>query len=142
MYTYIHIHTYRHTYIYITFITLKNCFINNSLENPKGVHHSYIHLNVIPSLDVSHCKPRGPSLLAAGVVVAVNGVWILVETYTLSSKMLPVGVTACDGRKVCFTPDLSPLGPRAGGFSWSRFVPWSYIVFLTSEWAACRLPLS
>ncbi|TNN43264.1 Two pore calcium channel protein 1 [Liparis tanakae] len=36
------------------------------------------------------------------VVVAVNGVWILVETYTLSS-----------------------------GFSWSRLVPWSYIVFLT-----------
>uniref|UniRef100_A0A673CYI8 Ion transport domain-containing protein n=1 Tax=Sphaeramia orbicularis TaxID=375764 RepID=A0A673CYI8_9TELE len=36
------------------------------------------------------------------VVVAINGVWILVETYTLNS-----------------------------GFSWSRFVPWSYIVFLT-----------
>lgn len=36
------------------------------------------------------------------VVVAVNGVWILVETYTLS-----------------------------GGFSESKFVPWSYIVFLT-----------
>uniref|UniRef100_A0A8C4HEP5 Ion transport domain-containing protein n=1 Tax=Dicentrarchus labrax TaxID=13489 RepID=A0A8C4HEP5_DICLA len=36
------------------------------------------------------------------VVVAINGVWILVETYTLSS-----------------------------GFSWSRIVPWSYIVFLT-----------
>uniref|UniRef100_A0A671YBJ6 Two pore segment channel 1 n=1 Tax=Sparus aurata TaxID=8175 RepID=A0A671YBJ6_SPAAU len=35
-------------------------------------------------------------------VVAINGVWILVETYTLNS-----------------------------GFSWSRFVPWSYIVFLT-----------
>ncbi|XP_062272651.1 two pore channel protein 1 isoform X1 [Scomber scombrus] len=36
------------------------------------------------------------------VVVATNGVWILVETYTLNS-----------------------------GFSWSRLVPWSYIVFLT-----------
>ncbi|KAK5932739.1 hypothetical protein CgunFtcFv8_004419 [Champsocephalus gunnari] len=36
------------------------------------------------------------------VVVAINGVWILVETYSLNS-----------------------------GFSWSRFVPWSYIVFLT-----------
>uniref|UniRef100_A0A3Q3FC33 Voltage-dependent calcium channel protein TPC1 n=1 Tax=Labrus bergylta TaxID=56723 RepID=A0A3Q3FC33_9LABR len=36
------------------------------------------------------------------VVVAINGVWILVETYTLNS-----------------------------GFSWSRIVPWSYIVFLT-----------
>ncbi|XP_071208996.1 two pore channel protein 1 isoform X2 [Salvelinus alpinus] len=36
------------------------------------------------------------------VVVAVNGVWILVETYMLNS-----------------------------GFSWSRMVPWSYIVFLT-----------
>lgn len=36
------------------------------------------------------------------VVVAINGVWILVETYTLNS-----------------------------GFSWSRLVPWSYIVFLT-----------
>lgn len=36
------------------------------------------------------------------VVVAINGVWILVETYQLNS-----------------------------GFSWSRFVPWSYIVFLT-----------
>ncbi|CAL8347939.1 unnamed protein product [Lota lota] len=36
------------------------------------------------------------------VVVAVNGIWILVETYMLNS-----------------------------GFSWSRFVPWSYIVFLT-----------
>ncbi|XP_041742113.1 two pore calcium channel protein 1-like [Coregonus clupeaformis] len=36
------------------------------------------------------------------VVVAVNGVWILVETYMLNS-----------------------------GFSWSRIVPWSYIVFLT-----------
>uniref|UniRef100_A0A8D0AQ65 Voltage-dependent calcium channel protein TPC1 n=1 Tax=Sander lucioperca TaxID=283035 RepID=A0A8D0AQ65_SANLU len=36
------------------------------------------------------------------VVVAINGVWILVETYTLNS-----------------------------GISWSRFVPWSYIVFLT-----------
>ncbi|KAJ3604188.1 hypothetical protein NHX12_028929 [Muraenolepis orangiensis] len=36
------------------------------------------------------------------VVVAVNGIWILVETYMLTS-----------------------------GFSWSRFVPWSYIVFLT-----------
>lgn len=36
------------------------------------------------------------------VVVAVNGVWILVETYTLNS-----------------------------GFSWSKIVPWSYIVFLT-----------
>lgn len=35
-------------------------------------------------------------------VVAINGVWILVETYTLNS-----------------------------GFSWSRIVPWSYIVFLT-----------
>uniref|UniRef100_A0A3Q0SSZ9 Voltage-dependent calcium channel protein TPC1 n=1 Tax=Amphilophus citrinellus TaxID=61819 RepID=A0A3Q0SSZ9_AMPCI len=35
------------------------------------------------------------------VVVAINGVWILVETYQLN------------------------------GFSWSRFVPWSYIVFLT-----------
>ncbi|XP_035494930.2 two pore channel protein 1 isoform X1 [Scophthalmus maximus] len=36
-------------------------------------------------------------------VVAINGVWILVETYTLNS-----------------------------GFSWSRYpVPWSYIVFLT-----------
>uniref|UniRef100_A0A8C7LE65 Voltage-dependent calcium channel protein TPC1 n=1 Tax=Oncorhynchus kisutch TaxID=8019 RepID=A0A8C7LE65_ONCKI len=38
------------------------------------------------------------------VVVAVNGVWILVETYMLNSK---------------------------SGFSWSRMVPWSYIVFLT-----------
>lgn len=36
------------------------------------------------------------------VVVAINGVWILVETYTLNS-----------------------------GYSWSRLVPWSYIVFLT-----------
>ncbi|XP_057688260.1 two pore channel protein 1-like [Corythoichthys intestinalis] len=36
------------------------------------------------------------------VVVAINGVWILVETYTLNSS-----------------------------FSWSRLVPWSYIVFLT-----------
>uniref|UniRef100_A0A3Q3XCJ2 Ion transport domain-containing protein n=1 Tax=Mola mola TaxID=94237 RepID=A0A3Q3XCJ2_MOLML len=36
------------------------------------------------------------------VVVAINGVWILVETYTLNS-----------------------------GYSWSSFVPWSYIVFLT-----------
>lgn len=36
------------------------------------------------------------------VVVAINGVWILVETYTLTS-----------------------------GFSWSKLVPWSYIVFLT-----------
>ncbi|XP_077417580.1 two pore channel protein 1 [Vanacampus margaritifer] len=36
------------------------------------------------------------------VVVAINGVWILVETYTLDS-----------------------------GFSWSRLVPWNYIVFLT-----------
>ncbi|XP_014016633.1 two pore channel protein 1 isoform X2 [Salmo salar] len=36
------------------------------------------------------------------VVVAVNGVWILVETYMLNS-----------------------------GFSWSRMVPWSYIIFLT-----------
>ncbi|XP_024130960.1 two pore calcium channel protein 1 isoform X1 [Oryzias melastigma] len=36
------------------------------------------------------------------VVVAINGVWILVETYTLNS-----------------------------GYSWSKFVPWSYIVFLT-----------
>ncbi|XP_044052768.1 two pore calcium channel protein 1 isoform X1 [Siniperca chuatsi] len=36
------------------------------------------------------------------VVVAINGVWILVETYTLNS-----------------------------GFSWSKIVPWSYIVFLT-----------
>ncbi|XP_035382974.1 two pore calcium channel protein 1 isoform X1 [Electrophorus electricus] len=36
------------------------------------------------------------------IVVAVNGVWILVETNMLNS-----------------------------GFSWSRFVPWSYIVFLT-----------
>ncbi|XP_053276568.1 two pore channel protein 1 isoform X1 [Pleuronectes platessa] len=35
-------------------------------------------------------------------VVAINGVWILVETYTLNS-----------------------------GFSWSRIVPWSYMVFLT-----------
>ncbi|KAL7392296.1 hypothetical protein ABVT39_022490 [Epinephelus coioides] len=35
-------------------------------------------------------------------VVAINGVWILVETYTYNS-----------------------------GFSWSRLVPWSYIVFLT-----------
>ncbi|KAM7391874.1 hypothetical protein PAMP_022525 [Pampus punctatissimus] len=41
-------------------------------------------------------------LVTADVVVAINGVWILVETYTLNS-----------------------------GFSWSRFVPWSYIVFLT-----------
>ncbi|KAM6931501.1 two pore channel protein 1 isoform 1-T1 [Xenentodon cancila] len=36
------------------------------------------------------------------VVVAINGVWILVETYTLNS-----------------------------GYSWSKLVPWSYIVFLT-----------
>ncbi|CAL8248231.1 unnamed protein product [Merluccius merluccius] len=36
------------------------------------------------------------------VVVAVNGVWILVETYMLNS-----------------------------GFNWSKIVPWSYIVFLT-----------
>ncbi|KAM4576814.1 two pore channel protein 1 isoform 1-T1 [Odontesthes bonariensis] len=36
------------------------------------------------------------------VVVAVNGVWILVETYSLNS-----------------------------GYSWSKSVPWSYIVFLT-----------
>ncbi|CAJ1068835.1 two pore calcium channel protein 1 isoform X2 [Xyrichtys novacula] len=36
------------------------------------------------------------------VVVAINGVWILVETYNLES-----------------------------GFSWSRSVPWNYIVFLT-----------
>ncbi|XP_077377099.1 two pore channel protein 1 isoform X3 [Festucalex cinctus] len=36
------------------------------------------------------------------VVVAINGVWILVETFTLES-----------------------------GFSWSRLVPWNYIVFLT-----------
>ncbi|KAM8865588.1 two pore channel protein 1 isoform 3-T3 [Synchiropus picturatus] len=36
------------------------------------------------------------------VVVAVNGVWILVETYTLN-----------------------------GGFTESKFVPWSYIIFLT-----------
>uniref|UniRef100_A0A3Q3M2L1 Voltage-dependent calcium channel protein TPC1 n=1 Tax=Mastacembelus armatus TaxID=205130 RepID=A0A3Q3M2L1_9TELE len=36
------------------------------------------------------------------VVVAINGVWILVETYMLNSE-----------------------------FSWSKFVPWSYIVFLT-----------
>ncbi|KAM9744105.1 two pore channel protein 1 isoform 1-T1 [Menidia menidia] len=36
------------------------------------------------------------------VVVAINGVWILVETYSLNS-----------------------------GYSWSKSVPWSYIVFLT-----------
>lgn len=36
------------------------------------------------------------------VVVAINSVWILVETYTLNS-----------------------------GFSWSRIVPWCYLVFLT-----------
>ncbi|XP_041854910.1 two pore calcium channel protein 1 isoform X1 [Melanotaenia boesemani] len=36
------------------------------------------------------------------VVVAINGVWILVETYTLNS-----------------------------GHSWSKVIPWSYIVFLT-----------
>ncbi|KAM9393406.1 two pore channel protein 1 isoform 1-T1 [Pholidichthys leucotaenia] len=36
------------------------------------------------------------------VVVAINGVWIMVETFTLNSE-----------------------------FSWSKSVPWSYIVFLT-----------
>uniref|UniRef100_A0A8C6PXJ0 Two pore segment channel 1 n=1 Tax=Nothobranchius furzeri TaxID=105023 RepID=A0A8C6PXJ0_NOTFU len=42
------------------------------------------------------------SCLAADVVVAVNAVWILVETFTLES-----------------------------GYSWSKFVPLSYIIFLT-----------
>uniref|UniRef100_A0A665TWJ5 Ion transport domain-containing protein n=1 Tax=Echeneis naucrates TaxID=173247 RepID=A0A665TWJ5_ECHNA len=46
--------------------------------------------------------PHTTFLIFKDVVVAINGVWILVETYTLNS-----------------------------GFSWSRFVPWSYIVFLT-----------
>ncbi|XP_061674428.1 two pore channel protein 1 isoform X2 [Syngnathoides biaculeatus] len=47
------------------------------------------------------------------VVVAINGVWILVETYTLNS-----------------------------GFSWSRLVPWSYIVFLTIYGVEVLLKLS
>ncbi|XP_061762424.1 two pore channel protein 1 isoform X2 [Nerophis ophidion] len=47
------------------------------------------------------------------VVVAINGVWILVETYTLHT-----------------------------GFSWSRLVPWSYIVFLTIYGVEVLLKLS
>nr|XP_057926470.1 two pore channel protein 1 [Doryrhamphus excisus]XP_057926471.1 two pore channel protein 1 [Doryrhamphus excisus]XP_057926472.1 two pore channel protein 1 [Doryrhamphus excisus]XP_057926473.1 two pore channel protein 1 [Doryrhamphus excisus] len=46
-------------------------------------------------------------------VVAINGVWILVETYTLHS-----------------------------GFSWSRPVPWNYIVFLTIYGVEVLLKLS
>jgi len=50
----IYIFIYTTTYIFhintflITFITLKNCFINKSLENQKGGHHSDIHFNIIP----------------------------------------------------------------------------------------------
>ncbi|XP_077456345.1 two pore channel protein 1 isoform X1 [Stigmatopora argus] len=47
------------------------------------------------------------------VVVAINGVWILVETFTLNSS-----------------------------FSWSRLVPWSYIVFLTIYGVEVLLKLS
>jgi len=47
--TYFHIHL-PYKYFSITFITLKNCFIYNSLENQKGVHHPHIHFNIIPYL--------------------------------------------------------------------------------------------
>lgn len=35
-------------------------------------------------------------LMAADVVVAINGVWILVETYTLNSKIFPDDINACN----------------------------------------------
>ncbi|KAG8012061.1 Two pore calcium channel protein 1, partial [Nibea albiflora] len=74
----------------------------------------FLHLNIsvtrFPFLSASFSSLIGINLLvkskafqyAMYVVVAINGVWILVETYKLNS-----------------------------GFSWSRLVPWSYIVFLT-----------
>lgn len=74
--------------------------------------------------------------LTADVVVAINGVWILVETYKLNSKIICSPDKHMWHKESAVHQEVSPLSPPAGGFSWSRFVPWSYIVFLTSELAA------
>lgn len=35
-------------------------------------------------------------ILTADAVVAINGVWILVETYTLNSKICPDNINTCE----------------------------------------------
>lgn len=67
-------------------------------------------------------------------VVAVNGIWILVETFMLQggkdhSLFLDCGAGGLETRE-----DLRKLFLcLAGGNFFSRNVPWSYIVFLTSK---------
>lgn len=69
-------------------------------------------------------------LSIADLVVAVNGLWVLVETFMLKGKPGP-GPAHPVG-----TPgpplELLPLCLTGGNF-FSKHVPWSYLVFLTSK---------
>lgn len=69
-------------------------------------------------------------LFIADMVVAVNGVWVLVETFMLKGEpgwglARPVGTPG-------LPLELPPLCPTGGNF-FSKHVPWSSLVFLTSE---------
>lgn len=67
-------------------------------------------------------------------VVAVNGIWILVETFMLQGRkhrslLLHCGAGGLEKKKGLRKLFLC----LAGGNFFSRNVPWSYIVFLTSK---------
>ncbi|XP_061624134.1 two pore channel protein 1 isoform X2 [Phyllopteryx taeniolatus] len=85
----------------------------NLLVKSKAFQYTMCKSFYVNSVYVVHAWTKTFSRHATDAVVAINGVWILVETYTLNS-----------------------------GFSWSRLVPWSYIVFLTIYGVEVLLKLS
>lgn len=65
------------------------------------------------------------------LVVAVNGVWILVETFMLQGEPWR-GNWHVLGANLALLFELLPLFLTDGNF-FSKHVPWSYLVFLTSK---------
>lgn len=76
----------------------------------------------------------GFSFCFPDTVVAVNGIWILVETFMLQGRKHHSLFLDCSAGALKKREDLSKLLLcLAGGNFFSRNVPWSYIVFLTSK---------
>lgn len=82
-----------------------------------------------------HLKHKWFLFLSKDFVVAVNGVWILVETYISNSKPSSGTVWYLCLCVFALCPFLYVTGflCSVGVFTLSQKVPWSYIVFLTSK---------
>jgi hypothetical protein len=81
----------------------------------------------LPSLPILSLSLNGLSI--SDMVVAVNGVWILVETFMLKGELQ----LRAPHPEWCTRLISSCCLCLPGGNFFSKHVPWSYLVFLTSE---------